>query len=185
MLGMVGQISDADIDKLTEEPKRVEQLLNDGQYFEKKQSFWKTLFSKPDKPVYSWTPDAGNATCDMDKAWHLLHFVLSGNMEGGDGPENFIMTGGQEIGEDLGYGPTRFFKAKATEEIGKFIAQLSKQTIHHRLEKQQLKGQDIYPINDNELSEEDREWILEEFADLKDFFQQTIKSHKGFYVYIY
>jgi hypothetical protein len=184
MLGMVGQISDSDIDKLSEEPKRVEQLLNNGTYFEQKQSFWKTLFSKQVKPVYSWTPDAGNRTCDMDKAWHLLHFVFTGNAEGGNAPENFIMAGGQEIGEDFGYGPTRFFRANATEDIGRFVAKLTDQDVRSRLDNERLKGQDLYPIYDGELAEEEQTWILEELVKLKDFFQQTIKERKGFYVYI-
>lgn len=141
------------------------------------------LFSKPVKPVYTWTPDAGNITCDMDKAWNAIHFILSGNSEGGDGIENFIINGGQEIGEVFGYGPTRFFKAKDTEEIGRFIAKLSEQDIRTRLDN--ITGKDVYHVNDSALGEDERAWILEEFARLKVFFQQTIKDHKGCYVYIY
>lgn len=36
----------------------------------------------------------------MDKAWHLIHFLLTGKAEGGEWPFCFILEGGNRSGPD-------------------------------------------------------------------------------------
>jgi hypothetical protein len=47
------------------------------------------------------------ADLDVDKAWHAIHFLLTGSAWEGDPPLNFIVIGGSDVGDDLGYGPAR------------------------------------------------------------------------------
>src|SRR5262245_61651019 len=45
---------------------------------------------------------------DLDKAWHGIHFLLTGSAWDGEEPLCFLVKGGEEIGdEDFGYGPAR------------------------------------------------------------------------------
>lgn len=42
----------------------------------------------------------------MDKAWHGIHYLLTGTAWEGDPPLNFLVTGGREVGtEEIGIGP--------------------------------------------------------------------------------
>ena len=185
MLCLIGQISDADINKLFEDPKRVEQLLNDGEFFEeKKQSFFKALFSKAAKPVYNWKPDAADLKCELDKSWHVLHFILSDSSTGGEFPGNFIMTGGAEVGEDYGYGPIRVFTSSELKQIASFIETISEQNVKSKLNMATLKGNDLYGIYD-ELENEPFDDVFDYFIALKEFILKTKAANKGIYTYIY
>src|ERR1700722_3238791 len=58
--------------------------------------------------------DAGEAYADLDvdKAWHGLHFLLTGTAWEGAPPLDFIVKGGRQIGDvDVGYGPARAFSS--------------------------------------------------------------------------
>jgi hypothetical protein len=44
---------------------------------------------------------------DLHKSWHMFHFLFTGRAEGGSPPGSLLMEGGEEVGEDLGYGPAR------------------------------------------------------------------------------
>jgi len=58
----------------------------------------------------------------LEKAWHGLHFLLTGDPWGGSGYRAFLLCGGIEQGEDMGYGPARLFDA---EEVGEIAETLS------------------------------------------------------------
>jgi hypothetical protein len=46
---------------------------------------------------------------NLDKAWHGIHFLLTGTNWAGDPPLNFLVAGGAQVGDiDTGYGPARF-----------------------------------------------------------------------------
>ena len=42
---------------------------------------------------------------DVDKAWHCLHFLLTGTASEGEPPMDFVVRGGTEVGEDMGTAP--------------------------------------------------------------------------------
>src|SRR4051812_5134842 len=54
---------------------------------------------------------------DVDKAWHGIHFLLTGTEWEGDGPLAFMLQGGREISEELGYGPPHGFTSSEVKEI--------------------------------------------------------------------
>src|SRR5438270_363103 len=49
----------------------------------------------------------GRPGCDLHKAWHAIHYVLTGTADGGTEPSCLLLIGGTELGEDDGYGPPR------------------------------------------------------------------------------
>src|SRR5262245_48672937 len=58
------------------------------------------------------------ATLDVDKAWHAIHFLLTGTPWSGPAPWNFVVAGGTEVGDvDVGYGPVRGFTSAQVREI--------------------------------------------------------------------
>jgi hypothetical protein len=58
------------------------------------------------------------AELDVDKAWHGIHFLLTGAAWGDNRPECFIVASGREIGDDdVGYGPARGFTSSEVKQI--------------------------------------------------------------------
>ncbi len=57
-------------------------------------------------------PDDGDSEppnyIDLDKAWHGVHYLLTGQADGGELPHSLAVTGGEEFGPEVGYGPARF-----------------------------------------------------------------------------
>jgi Domain of unknown function (DUF1877) len=46
----------------------------------------------------------------LNKAWHAIHFVLTGSRLGGSEPLNFLLAEATPVGDvDVGYGPARAF----------------------------------------------------------------------------
>jgi hypothetical protein len=46
---------------------------------------------------------------DIDKTWHIIHFLLNGDAWEGSGPLFDAVLGGSQLtDEDIGYGPARF-----------------------------------------------------------------------------
>src|SRR5262249_60003757 len=57
----------------------------------------------------------------LDKAWHGLHYLLCGAAEPAPGPLGQAVIGGTEIGDDLGYGPARYFTAAQAAGIARAL----------------------------------------------------------------
>jgi hypothetical protein len=45
---------------------------------------------------------------NLEKSWHVLHYLLTGKAEKAPPPVGNAVLGGQDIGGDRGYGPARF-----------------------------------------------------------------------------
>jgi hypothetical protein len=57
-------------------------------------------------------------SCSLEKAWHGLHYLLTGTAWETDGPAAFIVAGGREIeGSNGGYGAARLFTPDQTRQI--------------------------------------------------------------------
>src|SRR5262245_45909058 len=54
---------------------------------------------------------------DLGKAWHGLHFLLTGTAWEGDGPLAAAILGGEEITGDLGYGAARCLSPRGVAEV--------------------------------------------------------------------
>jgi hypothetical protein len=57
---------------------------------------------------------------DLGKSWHILHFLLAGEIGPPSGDGAFLMTG-QELGDDMGYGPARLHSPAETKDFSRFL----------------------------------------------------------------
>src|SRR5687767_14577361 len=64
---------------------------------------------KPGASAESFALGAGEGlVTDLDKAWHGIHYLLTGTAAEGGKPLDFLVSGGREVGNvDIGYGPAR------------------------------------------------------------------------------
>ena len=82
---------------------------------------------------------------DLHKSWHMFHFLFTGRAEGGSPPGSLLMEGGEEVGEDLGYGPARLIGPADTAAFANFIGALSVDELKARLDGPRMAALGIYP----------------------------------------
>src|SRR5713101_847513 len=56
------------------------------------------------------------------KAWHGVHYLLCGDIEPGSAIPSQAVMGGVELGEDLGYGPARYFETGKVNQIAQALS---------------------------------------------------------------
>jgi hypothetical protein len=109
----------------------------------------------------------------LEKAWHGLHFLLTGDPWGGSGYEAFLLCGGTEQGEDMGYGPARFFDVEKVREIHNVLDPITTDQLWSRFDAHRMAQADIYGAHWDDEEESDlKEEYLEYFEMLKQFISQ-------------
>jgi len=140
-------------------------------------------------------PEAGSAvapadelpSCDLDKAWHGLHFLLSGSAWEGEPPAAFLLNWGAGIGEvDVGYGPARALTQAQTAEIGDFLDGIDQAELRSRFDPELMMHESIYPtIWDRDPTEDDTlGYVMEYFDILRQFVRRTANDGLGMVVYL-
>ncbi len=84
---------------------------------------------------------------DLDKAWHCLHYLLSGSAQAGEGPLSFLLAGGAPVGdEDLGgAGPARVFRPAEVSAIAAALAEVTEPQLLARFDAKKLEALGVYP----------------------------------------
>jgi hypothetical protein len=131
-------------------------------------------------------PSAGFV--DLDKAWHCLHYLLTGSAIGGDAPLNFILNGGTPLGEeDLGRGPPRVFRPLEVAAVADALAKIEAAQLVARLDLKKLEKLSIYPGGWQELnlrSDYDLGYYFGPFEELKRVTARAKDEHLGMLVWI-
>jgi hypothetical protein len=122
----------------------------------------------------------------LDKAWHGIHFALTGM--GGEAafPRGFIMSSGKEIGEEnLGYGPARAFEADEVQEIADSILRIDKARFTVGLKDVWTNNVALYGIQEDpsEASNE-IEYCYDYFQFLQTFLKAALEQGLGMVVYM-
>jgi hypothetical protein len=111
----------------------------------------------------------------IEKAWHGVHYLLSGDVEPRTAILSQAILGGAEIGEDLGYGPARYFTLDRVVEIAD---ELSRKELpgemSARFDPERMSQLGIYPQG---WKSSDVAWLLEEFRRVRDFYADAKARH--------
>lgn len=125
---------------------------------------------------------------DLDKAWHCLHYLLTGSVRGGEPPLDFILAGGHAVGtEDLGRGPPRAFLPSEVSAIAGALGVLDVKQLMARFDLQKLERLQIYPGGWKELnlrSDYDLGYYFGPFEELKRVTQRAKEQQLGMLVWI-
>lgn len=123
-------------------------------------------------PDYLYRTRADEAA-DIDKAWHAIHFMLTGQLYGGEGPLAQAVLGGVPIGdEDVGYGPARGLSAADVKEVASALEVLSKSDLRAKFNAEALSEAEIYPEIWVE-GDESLDYVLDNFFELQRFYQDA------------
>jgi hypothetical protein len=118
----------------------------------------------------------------LEKAWHGLHFLLTGSAGESGIPLGFLLEGGQEAGEDDGYGAPRLFQAGEVRQINDALAPISDDELWGRFDPERMEAEGIYPGIWDEEEEELRDEYLGYFNELKQVVAQAGEGGMGLLV---
>lgn len=127
-------------------------------------------------------------TKDLDKAWHGIHFMLTGDGGGGALPQGTLLLGGIEVGDiDVGYGPARALSPEDTARFHEHLSAISAEDFDSRFDAQSMLDQKIYPeIWDRDLAGEPdgRPYMNDFFPQLKQIFAEAAAANEGMIIYM-
>lgn len=124
---------------------------------------------------------------DLDKAWHGIHFLLTGDPEGGELPAATLLCGGTEVGDDLGCGPARLLTPNEVAAFATFLAGLSLDTFSARFDGAAMMAADIYPnvwTRNPSDGDDGRDYLDQYFAVLTQTFVDAAKDSRGMAIFI-
>jgi len=119
----------------------------------------------------------------LEKSWHGLHYLLTGEAWEGTGPLAFLLGGGEQLGDD-DESPLRWFSPAEAREIHGAISKLSDQQLWSRFDAQEMENQQIYPGIWDEPESDLKDEYLEYFHRLKQVVAAAVKSDQGLLVTI-
>ena len=109
----------------------------------------------------------------LEKAWHGVHYLLAGAAEPGPELRSQAVLGGVELGDDpegfSGYGPARYFRAAQVRELSEALSRPEVEAeAATRFDPATMSRLQIYP--GWRAGEQDREWLMDAFERLRDFY---------------
>lgn len=164
MIGMFRRLGEQDLTRLREEPE----LLVD--------------YVDEDAPA-GFGPFAD---LDVDKAWHAIHFLLTGVAWDGEPPLNFIAGGGTEVGEELGYGPARSLTSVEVRTLAAALEVIPRESLLQRFDPSALTAAEIYPNIWDRPDEEDdtRGYVGEYYEQLRAFILDAATGGEALLIWI-
>lgn len=129
-------------------------------------------------------PDDGDGepehSMDVDKAWHGIHFMLTGQSGGGEGPLALAVLGGEEVGEEMGYGPARFLSPEQVQTVVSALEKLTVEVFQKGFKPAEMSAAEIYPDVIWERDGQDAlDYVSEYFQQLVVFYRETAARGEG------
>jgi len=123
-------------------------------------------------------PDDGDSepenSIDIDKAWHGIHFLLTGEAEGGPEPLSLAVIGGEEFGPDLGYGPPSFLTPAEVKAIAEALKPLGRTELAARFDPQEMERKEIYPeVIWTRDGDDALDYVIENYEVLRDMYLEA------------
>jgi hypothetical protein len=108
----------------------------------------------------------------LEKAWHGVHWLVNGVVEGGTPPLDELVTGGSPIGPSLAYGPATILAAAEVQKLASALEALPVETVRARFNFELATRDSVYGVHDNSNGE----WLADSYVQLKAVYTQAAKS---------
>src|SRR5262249_31592082 len=107
---------------------------------------------------------------DLQKAWHGLHYLLTGHIWETGARLGFLVSGGRAIGEaDSFWRPVRLFNPDGVVALADALSTVSDEILWSRFHAQRMNELGVYPAIWDETEHNLREECLGYFHDVKSF----------------
>ena len=132
--------------------------------------------------VASFMEGAGAGESDvleLDKSWHALHFLLTGDAGGAPYPLGLVM-GGEDIGADQGYGPARLIEPAEMLDFSAALSELSDADLKRRYDPAEMAQHHVY-IADSLVEEGEEGWdyLASFLSGLRRFAERCVHTNSG------
>lgn len=107
---------------------------------------------------------------DLDKAWHGLHYLLTGDPVDGEPPLSLAILEGAEIGPELDYGPARYLTPDEVKTVAQALAALTPEALAQRYDPHEMEEKNVYPAMWAEEGDEGLEYLLSHYSALQQFY---------------
>ena len=193
MIGNLARISVQQLESLHQNPASIMQLLYPDDVeasVTPPSSFFGRLFgskAKPAKSVASVENLGEGDKVDLDKAWHSLHFLFTGQAWEGEFPYGFLVSCGKPVGEeDVGYGPARSFTPEEVMNIAAFLEAQDEAKLRSSVNPAAMRDAEIYcgAGDDDTLADEEWEYLAGAFQNARQFVRETAARKMAMLVYI-
>ena len=152
-------LSDADLVRITTEPPLVRHLFD----------------CEPGSRAAS---DLPRVSFELEDCWGALDFILTGHIDGIDGPSGFLLTWGTPIGDiDVGYGPARALTPRQVREVSEALAKISPESFAQRIDLATLEAEGVYHADT--FLEND---LVELYSELRSFIDRAAADQCGLVV---
>ncbi|MCE9674067.1 YfbM family protein [Myxococcus stipitatus] len=124
---------------------------------------------------------------DIGEAWHGLQYLLTGTAWEGKPPLDFLVRGGDEVGDiPSDEGTARVFPATQVKALATALQQVSEDTLRRRYDPAAMQSQDIYPGTWEEPPDDmdPLEEMLSYFDELQKFMSQVARRGDALLVHI-
>lgn len=122
----------------------------------------------------------------VDKAWHAIHYTLTGEVWGmTKEPASWLVLGGEPVNdEDMGYGPARLIEKDIVKLIADALAAWDEAAFRESFSIEDMIADHVYPVMDNESEEEFFQYVWANFAELKKWIQEVAEAEENVIVFM-
>lgn len=123
----------------------------------------------------SWPEAAEGEAVELDKLWHGLHYLLTGSADERPLPAGFLLSGGEDVGDDDGDAAPRLLDPTQVRAIADLLAALDADELTRRFDATRMTELKIYPDpiwlrdEDPDAAHTPLGWLLDAFAALRTF----------------
>ena len=115
---------------------------------------------------------------DLQKSWHMLHYLFTGSIDDTRSPGAGLLSG-EELGEDIGYGPVRLHGEKSTAEFARFLGSLDIEGLLARMNIAEMANAGVYSMPDGDEEDGIRDEVGYYFPQLRDYVVQAAQKQGG------
>jgi hypothetical protein len=116
----------------------------------------------------------------MDKEWHGIQFLLTGEPWPVSNPLGMAIFGADEIGDNLGYGPARTLSVEQVKEVAIKLSETSTEVLRGRYDVRAMTEGMIYPEVWEREGIAALDWLMAGYHQLVEFYRQA--SNRGYAV---
>jgi hypothetical protein len=121
---------------------------------------------------------------DLDRAWHGIHYLLTGTAWDGSPPLDFLINGGRQVGEiDADHGPLRVFSPAETRAVLDALSGISTYEMRKRFNPRDMAAQEVYPDIWSQ-EEESLAFLIDRVDGLRGFLRQAVEAEAGMLVFL-